>query len=84
MGELTGLELCSQCHSDVAETVLESTHDGLLECTTCHSIIAQGASDDLSQLDSDIAGVEFIHPLEIGDVWQTVKCTQCHTRESGY
>ncbi len=73
---------CFRCHG--GDQVNEVGEALSLECTTCHSIIAQGASDDLSQLDSDIAGVEFIHPLEIGDVWQTVKCTQCHTRESGY
>ena len=73
---------CFRCHG--GGQVNEAGESLSLECNTCHTIIAQGASDDLNQLESDIAGVDFIHPLEIGNVWETVKCTQCHTRESGY
>ena len=73
---------CFRCHGgDQVNEVGESLS---LDCDSCHTIIAQGASADLNDLESDIAGVDFIHPLEIGDIWETVKCTQCHTRESGY
>ncbi len=46
--------------------------------------MAQGPSDDLDQLTDDIAGLEFEHPVDIGEVWKRVKCTQCHTPASGY
>ncbi len=73
---------CFRCHG--GEQVNEVGEALPAECNACHEIVAQGASADLAELQSDIAGVDFIHPLEIGDVWETVKCTQCHTRESGY
>ncbi len=73
---------CFRCHfsdlQDEAGTRIAST------CTSCHAIVAQGPSADVNELDSDIAGLPFIHPAEIGDVWQTVSCTQCHTPTQGY
>lgn len=73
---------CFRCHGADQQTELgERLSAG---CDSCHLIVAQGESDDASELDSRIGGFEFEHPLEIGDVWQTVNCTQCHTRESGY
>ena len=53
-------------------------------CDSCHSIVAQGPSDDLTELETDINGLEFEHPVEIGGVWQNIKCTQCHTPAQGY
>ena len=73
---------CFRCHGgDQVNEVGEALE---ADCDSCHQIIAQGDSADLTQLESDIAGVDFVHPLDIGNVWETVKCTQCHTRESGY
>jgi hypothetical protein len=47
-------------------------------------IVAQGPTDVVAELDSDVAGLPFQHPVEIGNAWQTINCTQCHNRESGY
>lgn len=73
---------CFRCHfsnlEDEAGTRISST------CTSCHAIVAQGPSADLNELDSDIAGLPFVHPAEIGNAWQTVRCTQCHTPSQGY
>jgi len=73
---------CFRCHftdlvSDAGVTIPSS-------CDSCHAILAQGPSDDLNELDSDISGLPFQHPADIGGVWQTIKCTQCHNPESGY
>jgi len=73
---------CFRCHG--GDQVNEVGEPLEADCDSCHQIIAQGDSADLTQLQSDIAGVDFVHPLDIGNVWETVKCTQCHTRESGY
>jgi hypothetical protein len=73
---------CFRCHGGAQ--VNEVGEALPIECSSCHEIVAQGASADLAELESDISGVDFIHPLDIGDIWETVKCTQCHTRESGY
>ena len=73
---------CYRCHG--GEQVNEVGEALPADCTICHEIVAQGPSDDVAELESDIAGINFIHPLDIGNVWETVKCTQCHNRESGY
>jgi len=73
---------CYRCHG--GEQVNEVGEALPADCSICHEIVAQGPSDDVADLESDIAGIDFVHPLDIGDVWQTVKCTQCHNRESGY
>ncbi len=73
---------CFRCHGADQQTELGEKLEA--DCDSCHVIVAQGESDDASELNSDIGGFEFEHPLEIGSVWQTVNCTQCHTRESGY
>lgn len=54
------------------------------DCTTCHLIVAQGPSVDLDELQQDIGGLEFKHPVEIGEAWKQLECTNCHTRASGY
>jgi hypothetical protein len=46
--------------------------------------VAQGPTDDLMSLSDDLSGLDFEHPVNIGNVWQTVKCTQCHNPASGY
>ena len=71
---------CYRCHG--GEQVDEVGEALPADCTICHEIVAQGPSNDVADLESDIAGIDFIHPLDIGNVWETVKCTQCHTRES--
>ena len=73
---------CYRCHG--GDQVNEVGEPLPADCSSCHEIVAQGSSADVSDLESDIAGIDFIHPLDIGNVWETVKCTQCHTRESGY
>lgn len=75
-------EGCFRCHSSEMQTAAGVSLE--TACDTCHVILAQGPSDQLDELDQDILGLEFEHPADIGGVWQTVKCTQCHTPLSGY
>ncbi len=75
-------EGCFRCHfSDLRTETGEEISSG---CDDCHTIVAQGPSDELSDLPSDINGLPFEHPVEIGGVWQSIRCTQCHTPVSGY
>jgi hypothetical protein len=75
-------EGCFRCHgSGQVNEVGESLP---IACDTCHVIVAQGPTDDLSAIESAVGGLGFEHPAPIGDVWETVLCTQCHTRASGY
>ena len=73
---------CFRCHNGE----MENQHGEKLtnDCTTCHLIVAQGPSEDVEQLESNINGVEFQHPEDIDGAWKEYKCTECHTPESGY
>jgi nitrate/TMAO reductase-like tetraheme cytochrome c subunit len=73
---------CFRCHNAELKTETGATISA--DCESCHAIVAQGPTDDLATLDDDLAGLPFEHPADIGGVWQTVKCTQCHNPSSGY
>jgi hypothetical protein len=75
-------EGCFRCHG--SGQVNEAGESLPIACDTCHVIVAQGPTDDLSAIESSVGGLEFQHPAPIGEIWQTVSCTQCHTRSSGY
>lgn len=67
---------CMRCH--------EGTHtseEGWLlthECSTCHSILSQG-SGDRAQMASTPDGLEFVHPVDIDEMWRETGCYECHT-----
>lgn len=73
---------CFRCHDGIMKNqygqVLSS------DCNTCHLIVAQGPSENLEELESDLAGLEFKHPEDIDGMWSEMNCTECHTPESGY
>ncbi len=73
---------CFRCHNGK----MENDKGERLEknCTTCHLIVAQGPSADLDDLERDIRGLPFEHPVPIGPAWKQLDCTTCHTRSSGY
>ncbi len=73
---------CFRCHDGVKENEEGGTLSS--ECTSCHLIVAQGPSEKLSEIASDISGLEFQHPEDIDEAWKEMKCTECHTPESGY
>jgi len=73
---------CFRCHG--SGHVNEAGESLPITCDTCHVIVAQGPTDDLTNIESAVGGLEFEHPVPIGDVWEAISCTQCHNRESGY
>lgn len=73
---------CFRCHG--GDQVNEADQAVTASCDSCHVIVAQGPTDVIADLDSDVGGLPFVHPADIGGAWQTIKCTQCHNRESGY
>lgn len=75
-------EGCFRCHGSgmVDEAGTTITKD----CDSCHTIVAQGPSDDLGELDQNITGLEFVHPVDIGEQWQEINCTGCHNENEGY
>jgi hypothetical protein len=69
-------EGCFRCHDNrhVAD-------DGTLlgnDCSTCHLIVAQGPR---GAVQSNLAGLTFIHPTDVGDAAVTGKCSTCHSGE---
>ncbi|MCX6137059.1 MAG: NapC/NirT family cytochrome c [Ignavibacteriales bacterium] len=66
---------CFRCHDGkhVSKEGKVLTRD----CSTCHSILAQGdhpipASFTLQK------GMDFVHPVDIGDAWKEMNCSDCH------
>jgi hypothetical protein len=73
---------CHRCHGN--DQVTSTGANLSADCDSCHLIVAQGPTDDLGDVVSDVAGLEFEHPVQIGEAWKAVPCAQCHTRASGY
>ncbi len=64
---------CYRCH-DGNHTSVDGktiTHD----CQACHTIIAQGPDGDL---ETNLAGLEFKHPVDISEAWKEMNCSDCH------
>ena len=49
------------------------------DCNTCHTILAEELSNDKLRLSLD--GVEYKHPVDIGDAWKETNCSDCHSAQ---
>lgn len=70
---------CYRCHDG-----LHQSADGKVisnDCNSCHLIIEQGNGKDVQQ--TNLQGLEFIHPLDIGDAWKETSCHECHGLAAG-
>jgi hypothetical protein len=73
---------CFRCHdghlvSDYGETLVR-------DCNACHVIIAQGPTTNLDELLTDLNGLDFVHPGDVGDLWKEVNCSECHASSHEY
>ena len=66
---------CTRCHNDRHTTAENRVISR--DCNLCHEIKAQGPPDNLV-LDSTLMGLEFQHPVDIGEAWKDTPCTECH------
>lgn len=67
---------CYRCHND-----RHATETGKViskDCTLCHNFKAQGTKDSLEYANTRLS-LEFKHPVDIGDAWQTELCSMCHS-----
>lgn len=67
---------CYRCHND-----RHATNSGRViskDCNLCHNIKAQGTAGNMQYANVDSL-LEFEHPVDIGDAWQTELCSACHT-----
>ena len=65
---------CFRCHDGKHRTVEGKVIRN--NCIICHSIIAQGPP---SAMEADARGLEFKHPVDIGNSWKETACYDCHT-----
>jgi hypothetical protein len=65
---------CYRCHDGKHASADGKTISH--NCNSCHIIIAQGAGEKLAQISPQ--GLEFEHPVDIGDVWKEMNCADCH------
>ena len=49
------------------------------DCNTCHTILAQQFEKDKLRL--DLGGIEYKHPVDIGDAWKEMNCSDCHNSQ---
>jgi hypothetical protein len=74
IGHMTDMG-CFRCHDGQ-----HTASDGSViskDCNLCHTILYQG-SDPVPQT-LNVGGLPFQHPEDIGDIWQTTPCKECHT-----
>jgi hypothetical protein len=73
---------CFRCHNPAM--VDDNGDHPFSDCSTCHLIAAQGPSENVKDLEMSLVGLDFHHPEDIAEMWREMKCTSCHTPESGY
>ncbi len=65
---------CFRCHD--GKHVSESGKVLSRDCNTCHTILAQQFERDTLRL--SLGGVDYKHPVDIGDAWKETNCSDCH------
>ena len=69
---------CFRCHD--GKHVSKKTGKVLSkDCNLCHTISSQGQFSEVTS--NSIKGLEFKHPIDIGDSWKTMNCNDCHKGE---
>lgn len=74
IGHMTDLG-CFRCHDGKHTSADGKTISN--DCNSCHTILYQGTDPVPTTL--NIAGLEFEHPQDIGDLWKETSCKDCHT-----
>lgn len=65
---------CFRCHD--GKHVSEDGHVLSRDCNTCHVILAQQFGPDSARV--SLTGIEYRHPVDIGDAWKETNCSDCH------
>ncbi len=66
---------CFRCHNDKHASASGEVISK--DCNLCHDILAQGTADSLVYAHS-FEPLEFEHPADVGDAWETEFCSMCH------
>ena len=65
---------CFRCHD--GKHVSDSGKVLSRDCNTCHTILAQQFERGGVRL--SLEGIEYRHPVDIGDAWKEMNCSDCH------
>jgi NapC/NirT cytochrome c family protein len=68
---------CFRCHDGK-----HKTPDGKVlskDCNTCHTILAQEITGSPQRL--ALEGIEYHHPVDIGNAWKEMNCFDCHGKQ---
>jgi hypothetical protein len=68
---------CFRCHDGK-----HVSDDGKVlsrDCNVCHTILAQQFEKE--GLRMSLSGVEYKHPVDIGDAWKEMNCSDCHNSQ---
>lgn len=66
---------CFRCHNDGFKS--DKGRVISKDCNLCHSIVGQG-KPGLMQLTNVRESLAFIHPVDIGNDWKEMNCSECH------
>ena len=65
---------CFRCHDGEHRSVEGVTISR--DCKACHLIVEQGPA---GKTEKNIEGLEFKHPVDIGEDWKESSCNDCHS-----
>ncbi len=65
---------CFRCHD--GKHVSDEGKVLSRDCNTCHTILAQQFEKDTLRI--SLGGVDYQHPVDIGDAWKETNCSDCH------
>jgi hypothetical protein len=68
---------CFRCHD--GKHVSEEGKVLSRDCNVCHTILAQQTEKE--NLRVSLGGVEYKHPVDIGDAWKEMNCSDCHNSQ---
>ncbi len=68
---------CFRCHD--GKHVSEDGKVLSKDCNTCHTILAQQFERDTLRL--SLGGIEYRHPVDVGDAWKEMNCSDCHNSQ---
>jgi hypothetical protein len=68
---------CFRCHD--GKHVNEQGKVLSKDCNTCHTILAQKFERDTLRM--ALGGIEYRHPVDVGDSWKEMNCSDCHNSQ---
>jgi hypothetical protein len=67
---------CFRCHD--GNHVSDDGKALLKDCNVCHTILAEQYDRDPPKV--SLNGIEFEHPVDIGNSWKEMNCSDCHSK----